>query len=343
MTDVAEKPLVTFALFAYNQERYIREAVEAALAQDYPNMEIILSDDASLDGTFKIMEKLAKNYNGPHRIILNRNNSNLGVGGHVNKLARIASGEIIVCGAGDDISISSRVSKIVDRWLAGDRGVPSIYSSVLLINEESEVVGIRSDQADCTPVALVKNGYGPLGASHAFDRKLMTDLGPISESVVCEDQVIGFRAAMGGGISFISEPLVKYRVHTESLTSGLMGHAKLSPSSYRSIFLGGAKRRLDFHLQNLRDCQSLGVTDGPIVDCILAEIVADEFDVVALSGQNSIVQLVTSSFLHFSRGAKFKRIAKSCVKVIFWPIYARYYDWMRRRAIIVAPNLEAKG
>lgn len=39
-----EKPLVTFALFAYNQESCIREAVEGALAQDYENLEIILSD-----------------------------------------------------------------------------------------------------------------------------------------------------------------------------------------------------------------------------------------------------------------------------------------------------------
>ena len=43
MSDLPEYPLVTFALFAYNHEQYIREAVEGALAQDYPNLEIIIS------------------------------------------------------------------------------------------------------------------------------------------------------------------------------------------------------------------------------------------------------------------------------------------------------------
>ena len=45
----SDRPLVTFALFAYNQEKYIREAVEGAFAQTYAPLEIILSDDCSTD------------------------------------------------------------------------------------------------------------------------------------------------------------------------------------------------------------------------------------------------------------------------------------------------------
>lgn len=45
---------VTFFLLAYNQERYIREA---ALAQDYPDLEVVLSDDCSTDGTFAIIQE----------------------------------------------------------------------------------------------------------------------------------------------------------------------------------------------------------------------------------------------------------------------------------------------
>ena len=49
---LVEKPLVTFALFAYNQERFITEAVEAAFAQTYQPLEIIISDDGSSDKTY---------------------------------------------------------------------------------------------------------------------------------------------------------------------------------------------------------------------------------------------------------------------------------------------------
>lgn len=52
--NVTDQPLVTFALFAYNQEQYIREAVEGAFSQTYKPLEIILSDDCSRDRTFEI-------------------------------------------------------------------------------------------------------------------------------------------------------------------------------------------------------------------------------------------------------------------------------------------------
>ncbi len=53
----AARPLVTFALFAYNQEQYIREAVEGAFSQTYEPLEIILSDDCSSATRFILSER----------------------------------------------------------------------------------------------------------------------------------------------------------------------------------------------------------------------------------------------------------------------------------------------
>ena len=65
-------PLVTFAILAYNQVGFIEVAVNAALAQDYPNLEIIISDDCSEDDTYKIIQNIVKNYAGPHKLIINK-------------------------------------------------------------------------------------------------------------------------------------------------------------------------------------------------------------------------------------------------------------------------------
>jgi glycosyltransferase involved in cell wall biosynthesis len=59
-----DRPLVTFALFTYNRERYIREAVEGAFSQTYSPLEIILSDDCSSDSTFEIIREMAGAYVG---------------------------------------------------------------------------------------------------------------------------------------------------------------------------------------------------------------------------------------------------------------------------------------
>ena len=55
-----KKPLVTVALFAYNSEELVGDAVESLLAQTYSPLEIILSDDCSTDGTFEVMRRLAE-------------------------------------------------------------------------------------------------------------------------------------------------------------------------------------------------------------------------------------------------------------------------------------------
>ena len=86
MTDTTDRPLVSFAVIAYNQERFIREAIEGAFAQTYEPLEIILSDDCSPDRTFDIMQEMAAAYDGPHKVVLNRNEPNLGLVPHVNRI-----------------------------------------------------------------------------------------------------------------------------------------------------------------------------------------------------------------------------------------------------------------
>ena len=109
-----DRPLVTFALFAYNQEQYIREAIEGAFAQTYQPLEIILSDDCSTDRTFEIMREMAAAYEGPHHLIVKKNEVNLGVATHFDKVMGESAGDLVVVAAGDDVSYDSRVSSCVE-------------------------------------------------------------------------------------------------------------------------------------------------------------------------------------------------------------------------------------
>ena len=85
-----DRPPVTLFVLAYNQEALVRAAIEGAFAQTYQPLEIILSDDASPDGTFAVMQAMAAAYSGPHRVILNRNPANLGLTAHVSRVMAAA-------------------------------------------------------------------------------------------------------------------------------------------------------------------------------------------------------------------------------------------------------------
>jgi glycosyltransferase involved in cell wall biosynthesis len=107
-----DRPLMSLLLFAYRQERYIEAAMRSALAQTYQPLEIIVSDDCSPDGTYAVMERIAAEYRGPHRLRINRNPVNLGMGAHYQHVLGMAEGRYLVLAAGDDISEPSRVEEV---------------------------------------------------------------------------------------------------------------------------------------------------------------------------------------------------------------------------------------
>jgi cellulose synthase/poly-beta-1,6-N-acetylglucosamine synthase-like glycosyltransferase len=83
---LSEHPLVSMLLIAYRQPDTVREAIEGALAQTYSPLEIIISDDASGDDTYAQMQAAVADYHGPHKIIMNRNQVNMGIGAHLSHL-----------------------------------------------------------------------------------------------------------------------------------------------------------------------------------------------------------------------------------------------------------------
>lgn len=210
----SEHPLITFALFAYNQEKYIREAVESAFSQTYEPLEIILSDDSSQDKTFVIMEELAAGYAGKHRIILNRNLHNLGLAEHINKVIGLSSGKLIVLAAGDDISLPERTALIVQQWLQ-NKNIHLFYSSAIAISEAGDYLFIREDDqkvySKSLEQILLEPNFYTHGASCAISREIFSTFGNLTKEVVNEDHIWPARAKLIGEIFYISQPTIKHR------------------------------------------------------------------------------------------------------------------------------------
>ena len=106
------RPLATILLIAFNQQATVGAAIEAALAQTYTPLEVVISDDASSDNTWAEIVSAAGRYNGPNRIVLNRNPINLGIGAHLSHLVGLSHGEMLFIAAGDDVSLPDRKSVV---------------------------------------------------------------------------------------------------------------------------------------------------------------------------------------------------------------------------------------
>ncbi len=210
----AEAPLASILLIAYQQEDTVAQAVAGALAQTYSPLEIILSDDASTDRTFIAMQAALVGYTGPHRIVLNRNSLNLGIGAHVSQLVGMSKGEMLFVAAGDDVSLPQRCERVMQAWQASARRLDLIAAALIDVDEagRSGSVITPSDLAAYHNASdwLARPPF-VVGAAQAWTRRLFERFGPLPEGVVAEDLVMVLRAVMSGGAITLAEPLVRYR------------------------------------------------------------------------------------------------------------------------------------
>ena len=176
----SHKLRATAVVLAYNQSRFIAEAVNAVLNQDFDGLEVILSDDCSSDDTFEIMSQIASSYKGPHTIRLNKNEKNLGFIGHINLIFKLATTQFIIYNPGDDISLPNRFQKL---WFEYKRkNALLVHSDVIEITESGQEMGIKSQKHVLKDISLFKTSRKMslcIGATCGWDRDLMKKFGEI--------------------------------------------------------------------------------------------------------------------------------------------------------------------
>jgi len=206
-------PRISLVLLACNQEAWAADAAASVLAQACEPLEIVLSDDASTDGTFAVLEAAAAAYRGPHRVRARRNERNLGIGAHWNRLVAETSGSLLVCAAGDDQSLPHRVARLAAAWDASGGTldlVASHYVDMALDGAPGAEVAI-DDLTALTLEGWLQRRPFTLGATHLFTRRLMERFGPFRPGLWYEDPVIALRAVLSGGAATVKEPLIRYR------------------------------------------------------------------------------------------------------------------------------------
>ena len=222
MTETTDRPLVTFALLAYNQEAFIREAVAGAFAQTYQPLEIILSDDCSGDRTLEIMREMTQAYNGQHSVRVRSNRFNLGIAEHVNILFEESSGDVIVLAAGDDISFPTRTSSSVD-LLQRSPCATAVLLSADTIDELGKISGERiinrrtSEASFQTIKDLLTWRHRTFGASRAVRREVFMQFGPLNEECPTEDTPLLLRSLILGPNILSKEKGILYRRHGKNL------------------------------------------------------------------------------------------------------------------------------
>lgn len=222
---VTDFPLISVALCTFNGERFLAEQMDSLLAQDYPNLEFVIVDDASTDRSWEMLQAYAAR---DARLQAFRNEANLGLIRNFERALRICRGEFIAPSDQDDIWAPQKLSVLMRE--IGDASL--IYCDSQLVDEAGQPRRHRiSDQrnmyAGNDPVALALAnciaGHAMLLRRDALDAAL-----PIPP-VPYHDWWLAFVAAGRQGIRYVPQALVQYRRHDSAFVETA---ARAAPQDY---------------------------------------------------------------------------------------------------------------
>lgn len=119
----------------YNCATTLGEAIDSLLNQTYSNWNLIMCDDGSSDNTYSVAERYKELY--PDKIILIKNDKNMGLNYTLNQCLKYADGEYIARMDGDDISLPERFEK-ESKFLDKNPQFAIVSTPMIYFDEEGE-------------------------------------------------------------------------------------------------------------------------------------------------------------------------------------------------------------
>jgi glycosyltransferase involved in cell wall biosynthesis len=131
-----KRPRVSIGVPVYNGESFLKEALDSLLAQTYTDFELIISDNASTDGTEEICRMYASH---DRRVRYYRNAKNVGVGPNFNRVFELSTGDYFKWASADDICKPEHLARCLI-VLDSDETVVVAYPKTVFIDESGNVL-----------------------------------------------------------------------------------------------------------------------------------------------------------------------------------------------------------
>lgn len=215
-------PKVSVFVLVYQQAHFIRETLDSVLAQGYPNLEIVVGDDGSTDGTQDILREYDEKYPGLFKLLLSP--VNVGITLNSNKILALCSGDYIALLGGDDLWLPGKLHKQIE-WFANNPDAAICHTKT----EEFEsstgaILSFTPERATPrnSPAGLGEFLRKPpvyVGSSFLIPRWAVPAAGFDERVKWVSDWLFLLDVLSKGRMGYIDEVLTRYRRHGDNVTS----------------------------------------------------------------------------------------------------------------------------
>ena len=274
-------PLVSVVIAVYNRAAETLRAVRSVLKQTYGNIELIVVDDCSSDGTFQALKDYQDSLDGGRNFTLLRTEKNHGFPSNARNMGIATSrGKYVAFLDNDDWFLPDKIRKQVELFETLDEGYGLVYCGYVRLFDTGEVIReVRPVFRDTVyGVLLRENIIGsctPMVRREVFDK-----VGGYDEEVLCfEDRDMMMRIGKEYKFDFVDEVLACYQhsggqlSHSERSVSGreyilrkhfddIKGDRRLLASHYHWL---GCNLFLKGEVAKARGYERLAVKASPVV------------------------------------------------------------------------------
>jgi glycosyltransferase involved in cell wall biosynthesis len=220
------RPLVTVLMAVHNTDAYLLEAIDSVLAQTLQDLELVIVDDGSSDGSWSIIEAATAR---DRRVVARRRLSSGGASRALNDGLAICGGEYITRQDGDDVSLPQRLAEQV-AFLEREPKSAAVGTQAILIDETGKRLSetrfpTADDRIQATLVeSMCFVGPTVMARRTAFERAGLWFDDALSGT---EDYDQCLRLAEVGTLGNLASSLYLYRQHAASV-SHRQRHQQLS-------------------------------------------------------------------------------------------------------------------
>lgn len=212
---MGNQPLVSIVINNYNYGQFLREAIESALNQTYPNVEVIVVDDGSTDSSRDVIEEYA--LLGKVVPVYKENG---GQASAFNAGFGLAKGTWIFLLDSDDWFFAEKVERVLDALLRFPEAGWLVHPLIWRFANGSERLAIRYPRTAVYDFRQTMRAKGKLGAHFSatsgliFSRQVLDKILPVPESLrITADNYLKFAAAAVSPVLLFKEPLAVQRIH----------------------------------------------------------------------------------------------------------------------------------
>jgi CMP-N-acetylneuraminic acid synthetase len=206
------RPLVTVYVLNRNYGRFLRQAIDSVLNQDYPLIELLIVDDASDDGSEGILAEVQKS----RRVRVIRQAANLGLTACANAAIRASQGDFLMRLDADDYLVPSAVGKMVAE-IAKVPDAVLVFPDYFDVDSDGRVIR-RVKRHDVNALEAMSD-LPAHGACTLVRRSFLDDIGGYDETVSCQDGLdLWLHVGPEHRVVSVPEPLFFYRQHGSNLT-----------------------------------------------------------------------------------------------------------------------------